>query len=133
MRGPPRRSKRCCASGSSARPTRANWPSQTGLPAATVTRALSILQEHGRLVTIEGLPFHREAVDKARQILTEFLQREGRLESVRFKYLLETTRKYALPLLDHFDRVGVTLRAGNTRTLRNRPAPAPRGPPPGNG
>ena len=105
----------------------------TGLAAATVARALAILREHDQLVAVEGLLFHREAVDKAREILTAFLQREGRLESVRFKYLLNTTRKYAIPLLDHFDRIGVTQRVGNTRTLRGRPAAAPRDPPRGSG
>ena len=55
------------------------------------------------------------------EILIEFLRKEGRLESVRFKYLLDTARKYALPLLDYFDRIGVTRRTGNTRYLRTRP------------
>ncbi|NLF08609.1 MAG: hypothetical protein GX594_11625, partial [Pirellulaceae bacterium] len=43
---------------------------------------------------------------------------KGRLESVDFKYMLDTTRKYALPLLDHFDRVGLLRRVGNTRFLK---------------
>jgi hypothetical protein len=29
--------------------------------------------------------------------------------------MLETTRKFALPLLDYLDRIGVTRRVGNTR------------------
>ncbi len=35
-------------------------------------------------------------------------QKETRLESVKFKCLLDTTRKFALSRLDHLDRVGVT-------------------------
>jgi selenocysteine-specific elongation factor len=64
-------------------------------------------------------------VDRAREILVDFLREEGRLESVRFKYLLDTTRKFAIPLLDYFDKIGVTRRSGNTRYLR---APAGNGP-----
>ena len=64
---------------------------------------------------VEELLFHKEAVARAREILVEHLRKEGRLESVQFKYLLNTTRKYALPLLDHFDRIGVTRSVGNTR------------------
>jgi hypothetical protein len=46
------------------------------------------------------------------------IQEHGRLESVQFKYLLDTTRKYALPLLDYLDKVGVTRRnRDNTRHL----------------
>ncbi|MGD0897594.1 MAG: selenocysteine-specific translation elongation factor [Thermoguttaceae bacterium] len=92
----------------------------TGQPAAAVQKALKILGEHGSLVRVEGLLFHREAVDRAREILVEHLRREGRLESVQFKYLLDTTRKFALPLLDYFDRVGVTRRVGNTRHLAKK-------------
>jgi hypothetical protein len=31
---------------------------------------------------------------------------------------LETTRKFAIPLLDYFDRTGLTRRVGYTRYLR---------------
>ena len=92
---------------------------QTGLALDGIRRAVRILCEHQRLIKVEeGLLFHSEAVARAREILTDFLRREGRLESVKFKYLLDTSRKYAIPLLDYFDRVGVTRRAGNTRFLK---------------
>ena len=32
---------------------------------------------------------------------------------------LETSRKYAVPLLEHLDRTGVTRRRGDVRTLRS--------------
>jgi selenocysteine-specific elongation factor len=92
---------------------------ETRADAKTVQRMLRILREQERLVQVEGdLMFHHEAVERARKILTDFLAREGRLESVKFKYLLDTTRKFAIPLLDYFDKVGVTLRRGNTRHLK---------------
>ena len=50
--------------------------------------------------------------------MVEHIEKEGRLESVQFKYLVDTTRKFALPLLDYFDRVGLLRRVGNTRYLR---------------
>ena len=65
-----------------------------------------------------GLLFHSDAVEQARQILISFINKEGKLESVKFKYLLDTTRKYAIPLLDYFDRIGVTRRVGYTRYLK---------------
>jgi len=91
---------------------------KTGAGRDTVAKILRILDEHDRLVKIaDGLMFHRKAVDRAREILIDYIRKEGKLESVQFKYLLDTTRKFAIPLLDHFDRVGVTRRAGNTRYL----------------
>jgi len=92
---------------------------KTGIAPATVEKTLRILREHQRLVPVgEGFLFHSEAVARARQLLIEHIGKEGRLESVDFKYLLDTTRKYALPLLDYFDRVGLLRRVGNTRYLK---------------
>ncbi len=93
---------------------------QTMAPRDKIDRALKILIEHERLVSIEdGLFFHRQAVDKARDLLVEFIRKKGELESVKFKYLLDTTRKFALPLLDYFDRIGVTVSRGRTRFLKH--------------
>jgi len=92
---------------------------KTGASREKVDRILRILVEHERLVPVaENLLFHRQAVDRARQTLVSFIGEQGKLESVRFKYLLDTTRKFAIPLLDYFDRTGVTVRVGNTRYLR---------------
>ena len=82
-------------------------------------KILQILMEQERLVQVENnLLFHAEAIEKARQILVSFIKKEGKLESVKFKYLLDTTRKFAIPLLDYFDRIGVTRRVGYTRYLK---------------
>jgi selenocysteine-specific elongation factor len=89
---------------------------QSGATPEKVKRALGLLREHGRLVPVaEGLMFHQEAVDRARELLLDQIRKEGRLESVDFKYLLGTTRKFALPMLDYLDRLGLTRRVGNTR------------------
>ncbi len=100
-------------------------PDETGLAAAggvgveEARRLTRLLEERGRLVRVgAGLLFHAEAVAEARARIEEHMRREGRLESVKFKYLVETTRKFALPLLDYFDRIGVTRRVGNTRFPR---------------
>jgi selenocysteine-specific elongation factor len=100
----------------------------TGTSRAAVERVLRILREHGRLVEVAAeLVFHVEAVARGREILEAHFRKQSRLESVEFKYLLDTTRKFALPLLDYFDRVGVTTRVGNTRYLKSHlPPPAAR-------
>jgi len=74
--------------------------------------------EQDRLIRIENdLLFHAEAVERARGILISFIKEEGSLESVKFKYLLDTSRKFAIPLLDYFDRIRVTRSIGRTRYL----------------
>ena len=100
-------------------PSMAEAAAQTTLSEKELERLIRILQERRRLAAVgEGLVFHREAVDRAERLLVEHIQKEGRLESVDFKYLVDTTRKYALPLLDYFDRTGLLRRVGNTRYLK---------------
>ena len=93
----------------------------TGASKADAERVMKMLVESGRLVRLpEGLYFHGEAIAQARTKIVAFIEREGKLESVKFKYIIDTTRRYAIPLLDYFDRIGVTLRVGNTRYLKGR-------------
>lgn len=100
-------------------PDEAEVIAATGAKREDVRRVMKILIEHERLVRVpEEMHFHSAAVAQAREILVTELKSAGRLESVRWKYLLDTTRKYAIPLLDYFDRIGVTRRLNNTRYLR---------------
>jgi selenocysteine-specific elongation factor len=93
---------------------------KTGIKQSDVRRLLKILLEHERLVRVEqDILFHREAVDSARDMLVEFIRKEGCLESVKFKYLLDTSRRFAIPLLDHLDTLGITRRDGHTRYLKD--------------
>jgi selenocysteine-specific elongation factor len=93
---------------------------KTAVKQDKIEKLIKILREHGRLVEVEkGILFHADAVARARELLIAHIQQEGRLESVQFKYLLDTTRKFALPLLDYFDRAGLLRRSGNTRFLKS--------------
>ena len=84
-------------------------------------QALKALRESGRLVPVpDGVVFHADAIAQAVAIVNRHFEKESRLESVDFKYMLDTTRKFALPMLDHLDAIGVTRRVGNTRFLKKR-------------
>jgi selenocysteine-specific elongation factor len=90
-----------------------------GRPEARVDWAVEALCQRQELVRVApGILFHRSVVDQARERLVAHIRSAGRLESVDFKYLLDTSRKYAIPLLDYFDRIGLTRRVGYTRYLR---------------
>ena len=85
-----------------------------------IQKVIKILVEQQKLIRIENdMYFHSEAVGQARETLISYINQQGGLESVKFKYLLNTTRKFAIPLLDYFDRIGLTRRSGYTRYLRN--------------
>ncbi len=58
--------------------------------------------------------FHREA----EEVLVEYLAKNALIDLGEFRNLLDTSRKYALPLLEYFDYKGITKRkADNTRYL----------------
>jgi len=86
-----------------------------------VEQAIKILVEQQTLCRVEqGMYFHADAVAQAKARIADHVagKGQGRLESVDFKYLVDTTRKFALPLLDYMDKIGFTRRSGNTRYLR---------------
>ena len=63
-------------------------------------KAVRMLMEERRIVEVApGMLFHADAIARVREIITDFIKKEGRLESVKFKYLLDTTRRFAIPLL----------------------------------
>lgn len=91
----------------------------TRIDAKKLEKIFKILIEQQRIIRIEGdIFFHSNAIEKAKQILIDHIKKEGRLESVKFKYLLDTSRRFAIPLLDYFDRTNVTRRDGYTRYLK---------------
>ncbi len=86
-----------------------------------VNATVKILTEQQRLIRVDAkMIFHTDAVEEAKRCITDHVNGEGagRLESVDFKYLVDTTRKFALPLLDYMDKIGHTRRVGNTRYLK---------------
>jgi selenocysteine-specific elongation factor len=88
-----------------------------------IDRAIERLVDEGTLVRVKGdVMFHRDAVDKARDALVAWLKSKGELQSADFKSVLDSTRKYVIPLLEHFDDEGLTIRDGNRRVLRDASA-----------
>jgi selenocysteine-specific elongation factor len=62
------------------------------------------------------------AVERAADLLRATAQREGPLTMSRARQVLDTSRKYAVPLLEELDRRGVSRRQGDTRTFVNSSA-----------
>lgn len=79
---------------------------------------LALLFEQGELVKVAEFAFHPKAVEKAKQIARQLCQQQGSFTVSQFREALNTTRKYAIPLLEFLDRIGVTIRKGDVRTLR---------------
>ncbi len=84
-----------------------------------VKQLLTVLVNQGHLVKVkEDLYFHREAIDKIKGQLVDFLKKNKEITVVQFKDLTQTSRKFTIPLLEYFDTARTTVRVGETRRLR---------------
>jgi len=82
---------------------------------------LDYLAFQGEIVRVnEELYLTKEKYEAAESLLTKFLQEQGKITVAEYRNLLESTRKYALPLLEHFDDRKITKRSGDERV----PGPA---------
>lgn len=71
----------------------------------------------GRLIEVTTeLVYLKETLDDIAERTTRAIDEEGPVTVAEFRDLVGTTRKYAVPLLEYLDRVGITRRDGDVRT-----------------
>ena len=78
-----------------------------------------LLVAERRLVRVkEGLYFHADALRAIEAKLVALLREKKEIGPADIKDLLGISRKYAIPLLEHFDNQRITQRVGERRVLR---------------
>ncbi|MHB8156062.1 MAG: selenocysteine-specific translation elongation factor [Desulfocucumaceae bacterium] len=89
---------------------------KSGMEEALAAEVLHFFTRAGTLVKIsEDLYFHRLALAEAREKLAGYFSSREEITVGETRDLLNTSRKYALPLLEYFDRERVTRRVGDAR------------------
>jgi selenocysteine-specific elongation factor len=83
-----------------------------------VKEAHELLARGGTLVKVQDLYFDRAALDALRGKLVAYLGEKGTISAQEWKDLVGATRKFTIPLAEHFDAEKVTLRVGEVRKLR---------------
>ena len=82
---------------------------------------LMLLLDQGLIVKAkEDLYFHAKSVQELQQKLVDFLVSHQEITTPQFKEMTGVSRKYLIPLIEHFDAQNVTIRIGDIRKLRNR-------------
>ncbi|MFN0149897.1 MAG: selenocysteine-specific translation elongation factor [bacterium] len=82
---------------------------------------LDTLVDIGRIVKVTPeLAFHRTLIDEAGAEVAAIVAARGELAVADLKEQLGVSRKYAVPLLEHFDRLGLTRRQGDGRVAGPR-------------
>jgi selenocysteine-specific elongation factor len=84
--------------------------------------ALAELRRAGRGIRVgRTLHYHRDALEEIERRLVDVVAREGAITLGRLRDELDTSRKFAQALLEHFDGEKLTLRrADDSRVLRRR-------------
>jgi selenocysteine-specific elongation factor len=91
---------------------------QHGIDNARAQRFAQMLINSGELVRVSDLLFHRSALEGLRPMLQQHKAQHGsKLDVGTFKDLTGISRKYAIPLLEHLDRLRVTRRVGEAREI----------------
>ena len=99
-------------------PEAADWLARLG---AEGPEALSLGLFLGRLARVsQELTFTTRQLEALRAKLATHFGRKGTLTVAEFKDLARVSRKYAVPLLEHSDRVGWTVRLGDERKAGGR-------------
>ena len=81
-------------------------------------QVLHALIESGELIKInDDFYLHSDYYKKAIELIRQFIEENKEISLGEFRDLLNTTRKYALPLLEYFDQNKVTKRLGEKRIL----------------
>ena len=102
-------------------PSPAELGAELGLAGPLVATALEHLVDEGTVVHVGGeLYLATTSRDEARAAIVANCERHGHLEIPELRDALGTTRKFLIPLLEHFDAQGLTIRQGAHRVLRKR-------------
>jgi selenocysteine-specific elongation factor len=84
----------------------------------SVEELLALAAGNGTLVRVsDELYLHPETLERIQQTLQAALENSVGLSTSELRQALDTTRKYAIPILEYFDKIGVTVRNGDLRTL----------------
>ena len=98
-------------------PTSAELALSLRQPQSRIDKLLLLLVERGILVRLDATTFiHREALEAAQQVVIRLFSAKRAFSTMEFRDALGVSRKYAVPLLDHLDRLRFTVRSGHNRT-----------------
>jgi selenocysteine-specific elongation factor len=91
-----------------------------GVSPAALAPLLQLLQRQRRVIKVEDLVFHPEALESLKAAVSamkEGARGNATIDVATFKERFSVTRKFAIPLLEYLDRERVTRRVGEKRMI----------------
>jgi selenocysteine-specific elongation factor len=100
-------------------PDRDDWLKQPGMKASTIHELFSLLCDEEQLADLGGgLYLEADVLPELLKRVRDRLSDGSSLSMAELRDLLGTTRKYAVPIGEYLDRVGLTVREGDVRRLK---------------
>ncbi|MDP0491856.1 MAG: selenocysteine-specific translation elongation factor [Verrucomicrobiota bacterium JB023] len=98
-----------------------NPPNRKDLsPNSKAQRALAFLIRTQVVVSLdEKTVIHKDALDLSKELVTNHLNNNGQATASDLRQQLNTSRRVAMPLLEHLDANGLTVREGDYRRLKS--------------
>lgn len=88
------------------------------LPEKDIQLIIAYLLDRQRVVQIDkDKILHTEVVEKGKSLIREFFSKRQSATVSELKNVLQTSRKWAIPILNYYDRIGLTVRRGSQRLL----------------
>jgi len=92
---------------------------EIGIERSKLMALMLALEKRHEVVSIaQDLFVSADVIDRVREDLIRDLSAGGGMTTAAFRDRYQTSRKYAIPLLEFFDREGLTIRIGEVRRLR---------------
>ncbi len=99
-------------------PEIAELAQKIGVDESLVRKVASRLARENRIVRVDTDRYYeRGVIDRFRKNITDYINTHGEATAAELKDTMGISRKYAMPLLEYFDSVGLTRRNGDTRSL----------------
>jgi selenocysteine-specific elongation factor len=94
-------------------------------PADKVRQVVNGLSDRGDLKEIsigvgKSLIFHTQRIEEARQAVLKLFEGKNEVAFFEVREVLNSTRKFTTPILNYFDQIGLTVRVGEIRMLKDK-------------
>ena len=93
---------------------------EIGIGRAKLMEVIRVMERDRSIVRVATeLYFLGDRVDQLKSALYKHLSEKSEITPGTFRDLFGTSRKYTIPLLEYFDREGITVRVGDARRLKS--------------